>query len=216
MGMEPGWLLLLFVLVLLAFLLWWLLGRGEPEPDYGFEPDASVDVVPPGRVREAIRDSIASAVVVASPDGEPIDRLVWSDLGDEVLVHLDSLSLEVDDGLIRAGLDLQSDQTGRQTLVVPIAVGRRREEGLAIAVTESVPIGHEGLAARWGQALQAAVWSGLLDYARERAEVAEGIPGRIWVQDGLVFFEASQPLRVTPPTRLESASDGAGGVRGTP
>ena len=226
MGMGPGWLLLLLILVLLVW--WFFLRKGaphghpdpdpdpDPDPEYPWEPEASVDVVPPGRVRDAIVESIGSAVAGRRPGDEPLDRVVWSDLGDEVLVHLDSLTVEVDDGLIRAGLDLESDQTGRQTLVVPIAVGGHREEGVTLAVTESVPMGHAGLAARWGQAVQAAVWSGVLDYARERADVAEGIPGRIWVEDGRIFFEASKPLRATAPVIVGTVSSGAGAGRGAP
>jgi len=224
MGMGPGWLLILLLLVLLVWLLWWFFLRRDtpvdhpdpdPDPDHPYEPEASVDIVVPGRVRDAVRDHIGSAVAGHRPGDDPIERVVWSDLGDEVLVHLDSLTIEVDDGLIRAGLDLESDQTGRETLVVPIAVGDRREEGVTIAVTESVPMGHEGLAARWGQAVQAAVWAGVLDYARTRADVAEGIPGRIWVQDGRIFFEASKPVRATTPVIVGtlSGAGAAGGVQ---
>ncbi len=206
-GSGLAWLLWIAMLLVVAFLFWWFLRRGPPgssaDEGHRYEPEATVDIVTPLRVRSAIRESIASAVGSAA-GGDPIDRVVWSDLGDEVLVHLDSLSVEVEEGMIVAALDLECDQTGRETLTVPFAVGSSREDGSVIAVTESVPMGHPGLASRWGQAVEAALWSGVLDYARERAEVAEGIPGRIWVEAGRIHFEASTPPRAATSARVES------------
>ena len=206
---EPGpvWLLWLVVLAIAVFLFWWFFMRRRaidsgPEPDHPYEPEATVDIVPPGRVRAAIQESIASAVGRTAAGDDPITKVVWTDLGDEVLVHLDSLSIAVQDGVILAGLDLECDQTGRETLSVAFAVGSSREDGSVIAVTESVPMGHPGLAARWGQAVEAALWSGVLDYAGERADVADGIPGRIWVEADRIHFEASKPPRATAPARV--------------
>lgn len=212
-GQGPIWVFWLVVFVLAALLFRWLFARRAapdsgpgPDPDHPYEPDATVDVVPPGRVRAAIQESIAAGIARA-PGDDPLTTLVWSDLGDEVLVHLDSLSIEVAEGVILAGLDLECDQTGRETLTVPFAVGSSREDGSVIAVTEAVPMGHPGLAARWGQAVEAALWSGVLDHARARAEVADGIPGRIWVEAGRIYFEASKPPRATTPLR---GGNGAG------
>lgn len=183
---------LIVLLVLIALLLWLFVFRARldtPEPD-PFEPDAAVEDVAPAELTNELRTSLAG--------GDPTTtRVVWTDLGDEVLVHLDSLAVEVRDGAIHASLDLDSDQTGRQTLTVPFAVGDRREDGAAVALTEDLPTGHAGLAARWGRSVQAALWSGVLDMARTRAEVAEGIPGRIWIEGGRVFFEASEAPTAT-------------------
>lgn len=196
-------------LVLLAFFIWWYWLRRvrvpeEEEEEPGrFEPDATVDIVRGEELGRALRESLAGSLArPADPTGEPPSAVVWTDLGDEVLVHLDSLVVDVGPGAVTASLVLESDQTGRQTMRVPFAVGESRDDASLIAVTEELPSGHPGLAARWGRSVQAALWNGVLDLARSRAGVADGVPGRIWVEGDEILFEASTP----PPATTTSAT----------
>ncbi len=183
--MELGalWLVIaaLLIIAFFAWLFWFRLTRSP------YEPDASIDAISPASLGESLRKNLSGA------DGDSANQVVWADVGEEVLVHLDSLAIEVHPGLIVATLDLESDQTGRETMSVPFAVGDSREDGTMIAVTEELPTGHPGLAARWGPSIQAALWAGILDEARDRAGVAGGVPGRIWVEGSDVLFEASTP-----------------------
>lgn len=177
-------------------------GPGEPGPPE-HEPGAAVETATPHQVGASLRSALARGadvygVPAAAEDDQEVQAVVWTDLGDEVLVHLDSLSVEVGDGVIEASLDLETEQTGRQKMTVPFAVGATREDGAALVVTEDLPRGHEGLAARWGQAVQAALWAGVLDEARRLARAADGIPGRIWTHEGRIRFEASAPTQLVP------------------
>lgn len=205
--MDAGLVALLgLALLLIALFVWLAWSRSDDTPGGPFEPDASVEVVAPAELGRSLRESLAGGSV--TPGGEPVTRVVWTDLGDEVLVHLDSISVEVREGLIMASLDLEADQTGRQTMKVPFALGGSREEGAAIGVTEDLPLGHPGLAARWGKSIQASLWSGVLDSARERAGAVDGVPGRVWAERGQVFFEASKPPR--PDVRSVRSAPSAG------
>lgn len=100
------------------------------------------------------------------------NTVVWVDHGDEVLVHLDSLTTQIVNQAVLVSIDLECDQTGRTPLVVALSLGTDAQGGL-IATTDDFPRGNGVLAARWGSAVQSAVWSSLLslatDHATERA-----------------------------------------------
>lgn len=108
----------------------------------------------------------------APPDTAPV---VWVDTGDELLVHRNSLKVRFAPGIIVVSVDVETVQTGRQRLVVPLALGARGEpsapsspSGL-VAVTSREPYTHPLLAARWGRIVQDAVWSALVAMATHRA-----------------------------------------------
>ena len=98
-------------------------------------------------------------------EGEP-DAVVWSDGACEVLVHLGSVEAALDGELTVVSVELETDQTGRSRLVVPIATAG------SVAVTDTLPEGDPALAARWGEALQDAVHAALLDGAPRASAAA--------------------------------------------
>jgi len=98
-----------------------------------------------------VRCRLAGAV-----EGEP-GAVVWSDGACEVLVHLDSVEAALEGELVVVSVELETDQTGRGRLVVPIAMAG------SAAVTGALPEGDPALAARWGEAVQDAVHAALLE-----------------------------------------------------
>jgi hypothetical protein len=98
--------------------------------------------------------------------------VVWVEAGSEVLVYLSSVKVKIALGIAAVSIDLECDQTGRQTLIVPLALGSPTDSAGLLAVTDDLPRGNGVLVARWGKAVQAAVWSVLLglvkDFAAER------------------------------------------------
>jgi len=75
----------------------------------------------PQRLDEATL-SAAIARRLGSPDALPArfaapGPVVWVDGADEVLVHLPSLRVALRDRLVAVSVDLETDQTGRETLV---------------------------------------------------------------------------------------------------
>jgi hypothetical protein len=89
-------------------------------------------------------------------------RVVWTWRGNEALVHLDTLRLALDDGLIFIGLTLETTQTGPQELTAVLAVGSKDRPAGLLAVAEERPRGHGELAATFAEAVNATAWRGVL------------------------------------------------------
>lgn len=99
-------------------------------------------------------------------------RIVWVKDGDEVVVWLDTLSVQLEPGAVRARIDLETEQTGRAPQDVVIAVAEPSAPPSLLAVTDETARGDARLAARWGQTLQDAVWGTLLELADDAAGIA--------------------------------------------
>jgi hypothetical protein len=116
--------------------------------------------------------------------------------GDEVLIHLDSIRTRILDRMLLVSVDLETDQTGRTTMVVPLALGNATDAAGLVAVTDEYPRGNGLLASRWGKAVQAAVWSTMLSIAREHATERSAAPLGISASVGGMNLHAGPPLSV--------------------
>jgi hypothetical protein len=96
-------------------------------------------------------------------------RVVWVERGDEVVVHCDSVKVAIHGGALLVSIDLECDQTGRQPLIVTLSLGGTGDAAGLIAMTDELPRGDGVLAARWGAAVQHAVWGALIELARQHA-----------------------------------------------
>lgn len=162
---------------------------------------------PPPKVPDRLDDHTLATTLFTRFTGTPADgslpptqvpsKVVWVDHGDEVLVHLDSVKTKVVDGKLLVAIDLETDQTGRTPLVVTFALGGINDPAGLVAVTEQYPRGNELLASRWGEALQAAIWSGLLDLAQDHAGDRQGSPRGIAALKGSLQFHAGPRLTVS-------------------
>jgi hypothetical protein len=133
----------------------------------------------------AVRQELARRL--AGPHEEP-GGIVWVKDGDEVVVWLDSLRVELAPAQIRVRVDLETDQTGRDEQEVVIALAPRSGRPSLLAVAGDASTGGAALAARWGRTLQDAVWGALLDLADERAgDRAAGIAA----DDGTLIVHAA-------------------------
>jgi len=113
-------------------------------------------------------------------------RVVWVERGDEVLVHPESVKVAIAGGALLVSVDLETDQTGRQPLIVTLSLGADGDGAGLVAVTDALPRGNAVLAARWGAALQTAVWSALLALARQHAAERATFPrGLALTKEGL-------------------------------
>ena len=95
--------------------------------------------------------------------------IVWVKDGDEVVVWLDSLSVQLEPGAVRVRVDLETEQTGRAPQDVVIAVAHPSAPPSLLAVSDETARGDTRLAARWGRTLQNAVWEALLEIAGDDA-----------------------------------------------
>jgi hypothetical protein len=115
--------------------------------------------IPAADVTRRLRERLRGDPPATSP------RVVWQRDGTSVLVNTDSLTARFLDGWLLCNLDLQTDQTGRQTLQFVYFVGRRDEgDGVQAACTINAPTaGAAQIAAAWGADLQRVLWDAVLD-----------------------------------------------------
>ncbi len=140
-------------------------------------------------VRLVGSSSDASQLVNASPT-----TIIWVEHGDEVVVHLDSVQVRLVTGSLLVSVDLETDQTGRATLVTAFALGAATDPAGLTAVTDDLPKGLGALSARWGKTLQAAIWASLLGLAQDAAAQQGGAPIGLAVTQGSLTVIAGTPL----------------------
>jgi hypothetical protein len=126
-------------------------------------------------------------------------KVIWVDAGDEVLVHLDSLRVALRNRLVVVSIDLECDQTGRTPLVCTFALGDSTDPAGLFAVTNELPRGNGLLAARWGAAVQAAVWNSLLGLVTDHAGERNLAPLGLLAVDGALSLRAGDPILAPPP-----------------
>ena len=188
-------LVILFLVLLLGILLGFLLARRRrPEPSGGPAPRIP-DTFSPAALSVAIGARLsgpsADGAVLAEAVG---NQVVWVDSGDEVLVHLDSIQARILDRLVLISIELESDQTGRTPLIVTFALGSATDPAGLVAITDEYPRGDGRLAARWGEAVQAALWSTLLSLAQEHAAERGKAPSGISAMAGILTLHAGKPI----------------------
>lgn len=102
-------------------------------------------------------------IIASLADGaDPTRPVIWVDSDAEVAVRPHATRVALRPGFVIVELTLDSDQTGAQRLVVPLAIGASEADATRQTVTEHTPRGHAGLATRWGEPLQQAVWNAVL------------------------------------------------------
>jgi hypothetical protein len=102
-------------------------------------------------------ESLSKALASYLGSGAP--RVIWTDEGDDVLVHLDALQVSRRNDLLIVRIDLEADEIGRERLTLPFALGEDANHRLV--ATTSDPVAGGPLAARWGMVLQNAIVSAL-------------------------------------------------------
>lgn len=107
------------------------------------------------RLKERLRGDPPSAAT----------QVVWQRDSDSVLVNTDTLTVRLLDAWLLCNLDLQTDQTGPQTLQFVYFLGKVGEgDGLQAACTINAPTpGAAQIAAAWGNDLQRVLWDAVLD-----------------------------------------------------
>jgi hypothetical protein len=131
----------------------------------------------------------ASQLVNVSPT-----TIIWVERGDEVVVHLDSVQIRLLPNSLLVSVDLETDQTGRATLVAAFALGGAGDPAGLTAVTDDLPKGLGALTARWGKTLQAGIWASLLGFAVDAAAQQGGAPIGLAVSQGSLTVIAGTPL----------------------
>ncbi len=120
--------------------------------------------------------------------------IIWVEHGDEVVVHLDGVQVRLLPNSLLVSVDLETDQTGRTTLVTAFALGAAGDPAGLTAVTDDLPRGLGTLTARWGKTLQLAVWAAILGFAQDTAALQGGAPTGLAVSQGALTVVAGPAL----------------------
>jgi hypothetical protein len=127
----------------------------------------------------------------------PAARIVWEDAGQRVLLHLDSLRARIVNGWLLCQLDLETDQTQRQSLQFVYYLGVPGEGGglQAAATINAASVPASQLVDRWGAHVQRLLWDAVLDGIETSVRhVKEQQPGqRVQLQN---FTGATNALNV--------------------
>lgn len=174
------------------------------------EPGQLADPIEVGEA--ALAAALGRAVVPSG--GSP--SVVWSAADAEVVAHLTPIRVGISEGLVIVAMRLEAQETGTADVTVPFAVGGPRRLAAMFATTERRPRGPADLVDRWGDAVIATLWRGLLAVARSLAANAGTerygrplvdktgqplIPSQLIAQPGrtlLVVPQARHPLDQVP------------------
>ena len=121
--------------------------------------------------------------------------VLWEQQGSRVLLYIDSLKVRVLSGWLLCNLDLQADETGRQTLQFVLYIGSSVQgDGLraGASVKAATPQASQ-LAAIWGSSIQRVLWDAVLDgleaFVGQAGSQYAGVPiaiqGFLGAQDAL-------------------------------
>jgi hypothetical protein len=201
--------LIILLLVLILLLLLWLILRPG-----GFFGVVQPPVVPPPVTTEpppAIPDNLSPTVLAgllqarlagvpadgSAPNGAVPASVIWTDQGDEVLVHLSSLNISFVESTVLVSIDLESDQSGRTAMVVALALGDTPQAGGALlAATDEIPRGNALLAARWGKVLRDAAWTAFLVLAADHADQTRLSPQALTLAHGQLRLTAGPAIKL--------------------
>jgi hypothetical protein len=118
------------------------------------------------------------------------DRVIWVENGRELLVYLDSLAVRLRPGLLLASLDVEADQAGRTTVVVPFALSEPGA-GSLVAVTEERARGDPAVVTHWGTTLQEALWAALLGVATDTASQHGRLATELAADEGALHLRSA-------------------------
>lgn len=146
----------------------------SPIPD-GPAPSASapltlVGTLSEGAIAQALGPFLAGTPIAPNGKGAALPSVVvWSDFGDELALHLDSTRVLLRDNMLYVSVDTETDQLGRSTIAMALAIASTEGALGLTAVTEATPRGDPRLIARWGSAVERAVWQGFVSVVMRHA-----------------------------------------------
>jgi hypothetical protein len=186
-------------------------GKEKPPPPPPPPPDACFQI--PDKLTESDLTVRLRGALTSSVAGVNGDVIVWQDKGDEVVVHLSTLQVRFAPPAVFAAIDLESDQTGRHTLIVRFVFGDEQDPAGLFATTDEVVHGNSLLASRWGPIFRDLVWSALTRLSSDHAAERGLAPLRFSIASGNLTLAASKSIPL--PERVKQISNSPGTTRQT-
>jgi hypothetical protein len=168
------------------------------------DPAAPVFSVPDSLSEADLTARVQAALTGPAVTG-PTEAVIWQDAGDEVIAHLSSLKIRLAPPAAFAAIELESDQTGRGTLIVRFVFGGDKDPAGLFAATDEIVRGHPQLAARWGPTFRDLIWSLLTRLSRDHAAERGLAPLQLSIVSGAMQFHASPSIPL--PDRVKQILD---------
>ena len=163
-----------------------------------FQTTGDPPVVPVFTVGDTLTEADLTVRIRSALTGpnvtQPGEAIIWQDAGDEVVVHLSTLQIRLVPPAAFAAVDLESDQTGRGTLIVRFVFGNDKDPAGLFAATDEVVRGHPQLAARWGPIFRELIWCALTRLSSDHAAERGLAPLQLSVTSGNLQFHASKSI----------------------
>lgn len=157
---------------------------------------ARVDNVALDLVTKAMRDALTG------PAHSGVAQIVWSDRGAQLLLLVDSLTVQLLKDLLVVAVDTECIEYGITSLIVRFSLATElgtdptgKVIGTLVAATDGIAHGHPSVAARWGELFRDVVWAAIVRLHVARAAAAGLHPGAIAAGDGVLQF-AHAPVPV--------------------
>lgn len=139
----------------------------------------------------ALRTGIVSRLYGAARERQGI--VVWAHGDSELLLRPERTTLTLGAGWLVVAVEVESDQTGPQTLRLVFGLGREEQaDGLRVATTLGVK-DPSGLLSHWGPALQEAIWAGILDAIEAGSGTLD--KARVWAVQGIAADDKTVNVR---------------------
>lgn len=207
--------LVFLVLLVIVFLLGlWIGSKKFQRPPVTQPPPPKDPDCPPPQINDTytpaqLAPTLAIQLVGTPADGsqpsttQPSGPVIWVDQGDEVLVHLESTQVRLTGDCLLVSVDLETDQTGRQPLIIAFSISDGADDAGLIATTDDLPRGNGLLAARWGHVLQSAMWASILNMSKQHAFERQQAPNGISIANGMLNFHAGNPVVAMSSTAVQ-------------
>jgi len=164
-----------------------VLAEQLPEP-----PDICLQI--PDILTESDLTSRLRSALTTSVAGSTADAIVWQDRGDEVVVHLSTFQIRLAPPAAFAAVELESDQTGRHSLIVRFVFGDPQDPAGLFATTDEIVRGNSFLATRWGPIFRDLIWSALTRLSSNHAAERGLAPLRFSVDSAGLQLAASRSI----------------------
>ena len=181
------------------------------------DPAAAVREVATDTITKAFQDALCGPAHLGSAE------VIWSDGGAQILLHVGKLQAITQGNVLVVAVDTESAEFGVAPLVVRFVFGSEKDPGFLVAATDETVLGHQQVAARWGELFRDVIWAAFARLAEVSA--AGSTPAGLRLRpDGLELL-TQEPVPVPQLARdhvqelvrsgLRLASSGPGSAGGT-
>jgi hypothetical protein len=117
------------------------------------DPAVTARAVATDTITKAFQDAVCGPAHLGSAE------VIWSDGGAQILLHVGKLQAIPQGNVLVVAVDTESAEFGVAPLVVRFVFGSEQDPGFLVAATDETALGHQQVAARWGELFRDVIWA---------------------------------------------------------